>query len=88
MRKGIEYKVGNNGEKLSGGEKARLIVARALLRQYSLILVDEFSSSLDNKTASKIRDVLLNTNATVIEIAHHYTEDDKCKYSKIWELAQ
>ncbi|WP_219967931.1 ATP-binding cassette domain-containing protein [Streptococcus gordonii] len=88
LRKGIEYKVGNNGEKLSGGEKARLIVARALLRQYSLILVDEFSSSLDNKTASKIRDVLLNTNATVIEIAHHYTEDDKCKYSKIWELAQ
>lgn len=83
---GLMYQVGLNGEKLSGGEKARIVIARALLREYQILLVDEFSSSLDKNTASKIRDVLLNTNITLIEIAHHYSEEDKEKYDKVWSF--
>lgn len=84
--KGFDYQVGYQGEHLSGGERARVVVARSLLRHYSVILVDEFSSALDHQTASKIRELLLSIDATVIEIAHHYSDGDRTRYDEIWEL--
>lgn len=84
--KGLDYRLGVQGENISGGERARIVVARSLLRDYSVILVDEFSSALDHQTASKIRDIFLSIDATIIEIAHHYSDQDKLKYDEIWEL--
>ena len=84
--KGLDYQVGHQGQGLSGGEKARLVVARALLRDYSVLLVDEFSSALDRQTAQKIRKLLLETNATVLEIAHHYSKEEECQYDQVWTL--
>jgi len=64
--------IGENGVRLSGGEKQRLSIARAMMKDSSIILLDEATSSLDAETESKIQDALkiLTKNKTTIVIAH------------------
>ena len=64
--------VGERGLKLSGGEKQRIAIARTLLKDPDIILLDEASSSLDYKTETEIKKNLnnFNTNKTVISVAH------------------
>ena len=67
-----ETKIGENGVKLSGGEKQRLSIARAFLKKSKIILLDEATSSLDSETEEKIQNALskLILNKTTIVIAH------------------
>ena len=64
--------IGENGLKLSGGEKQRLSIARAFLKKSKIILLDEATSSLDSETEDKIQQALgqLTLNKTTIVIAH------------------
>jgi len=64
--------IGENGIRLSGGEKQRLSIARAMLKKSSVILLDEATSSLDSETESKIQEALkvLTKDKTTIVIAH------------------
>ncbi|MDA8670672.1 ABC transporter ATP-binding protein [Candidatus Pelagibacter sp.] len=64
--------IGENGVRLSGGEKQRISIARAMLKKSSIILLDEATSSLDTDTESKIQAALkvLTYNKTTIVIAH------------------
>ena len=64
--------IGENGVRLSGGEKQRLSIARAFLKDSKIILLDEATSSLDSETEEKIQRALdkLILNKTTVVIAH------------------
>ena len=64
--------IGENGVRLSGGEKQRLSIARAFLKDSNIILLDEATSSLDSETEEKIQKALekLILNKTTVVIAH------------------
>ena len=72
LDKGFNTLVGENGIRLSGGEKQRISIARAFLRKSKIILLDEPTSSLDSETEDKIQLALkkLTENKTTIVIAH------------------
>ncbi len=72
--KGLDTPIGENGMKMSGGEKQRLSIARALLRQPRLLIFDEATSALDSLTEEEITDTVrkvsaLNEQITIL-IAH------------------
>ncbi|HEV2600810.1 MAG TPA: ABC transporter ATP-binding protein [Candidatus Babeliales bacterium] len=67
-----DFIVGENGKNLSGGQRQRIAIARALLKNPSILIFDEATSALDNETEAAIRDSLetLANKKTIIIIAH------------------
>jgi subfamily B ATP-binding cassette protein MsbA len=85
-----ESKIGENGIKLSGGQKQRLSIARAILKNSSIILLDEATSSLDSESESVIQHAIenLTKNKTTIIIAHRLSTVMNCDKILVFENGQ
>lgn len=72
LQKGYETKIGEAGSTLSGGEKQRIAIARAILKDAPVVILDEFTSALDVENERHILQAIDNLvqNKTVIMIAH------------------
>ncbi len=73
VRIGMQYQVGSKGDKLSGGQRQKLAIARVFLKSPRLLIMDEATSALDNKSQSRIQNFLdnrLKGKATVIAVVH------------------
>ena len=82
--KGRDYRCGENGCNLSGGEKQRISIARALINKSQLLLLDEATSALDNETSTVITNNLLEiANTTKIMITHRLDEEILNKFDEI-----
>ena len=84
LENGLETFVGENGENLSGGERQRISIGRALLRNTEIMILDEFTSALDNKTALEIENTLLDIpDLTLISITHKLIKNTLEKYDQV-----
>lgn len=84
LPKGINSLVGENGNKLSGGEKQRIAIARALINNTQILILDESTSALDNETAYNLEKSLLNLNdLTLITVTHKLIKSILINYDEI-----
>jgi ABC-type multidrug transport system fused ATPase/permease subunit len=70
---GMKFQVGRRGENLSGGQRQKLALARALLKNPSILLLDEATASLDNKSQARVQKVLESRwkgRSTVVAVIH------------------
>lgn len=68
---------------MSGGQIQRLTIARALLRNSSVILLDEVTANIDDKNANKVRKLFYDSPKLIIESAHHINNELAQQYGVI-----
>lgn len=84
---GIYAKTGENGMQISGGEKQRISIARVLLKNGSVILMDESTSHLDPDTAKEIERIIFTlSDVTVIFVTHALRPETKKLADKTLKL--
>ena len=87
LEDGIETVINLNAKNISGGEKQRIALARGLLKNKSILLLDEPISSLDDKSASDIEELIVkNSSLTVIMVTHQLRESISQLADEIIEL--
>lgn len=84
---GIHTPLGESGATMSGGEKQRLVIARAIVRKNPILLLDESTSHLDPVTAAGIERLVLGLqDVTVLLVSHNATEAGKAGFDKVLEM--
>lgn len=83
-KKGIDGEVGENGEFLSGGEKQRIAIARALIKKAKILLLDEATAALDLENSFNIENMILKIpDLTLIVVSHKFVKENLNKYDNI-----
>lgn len=89
LPEGLQTKVDENGKNLSGGEKQRVSLARAILQKSRILLLDEFTANLDEQTAGEIEQRLLSReDCLIIAVTHRLKPETLRRYDDILVLAQ
>lgn len=92
---GLQYQVGSKGDKLSGGQRQKLAIARVFLKEPEILIMDEATSALDNKSQARIQNLLETRwkgKSTLIAVVHrldtikHYDKIAVMKAGKIMEM--
>jgi ABC-type dipeptide/oligopeptide/nickel transport system ATPase subunit len=95
LKIGIQFQVGTRGDRLSGGQRQKLAIARAFLKNPKILIMDEATSALDNRSQARIQQVLdthWKGRASLIAVAHrldiikHFDKIVVMKAGKISEL--
>jgi ABC-type multidrug transport system fused ATPase/permease subunit len=77
------------GANLSGGEKKRICLARALLRDTDILIFDEPLANLDNETAGKIEDLLISIkDKTLLIVSHQFSNEKLSEFDQVLNLAE
>ena len=79
-KEALDEIITENGFNLSGGEKKRICLARALLRDTDILIFDEPLANLDDITAKKIEDILLSIEDKLVIIVSHQFSDEKLQF--------
>lgn len=88
LPQGLDSPVGEGGRNFSGGQCQRIALARALLHNRRILLVDEGTSALDEKNAQEIETALLsNPDLTVVMVNHHFSDGIRNKLDAVYTLA-
>ena len=79
--------IGEGGNNFSGGQLQRIAVARALLRNKSILFIDEATANLDEQSTLQIEDLVLSqSNLTVVLISHHLKAENITKFDYVIQL--
>ena len=82
----LDNVISSENNQLSGGETKRLEVARSLLYNKKVLIVDEALSGLDNDRAKQLNELIVNYPGTVINIEHHIDDTIRSKYNKQYSI--
>jgi len=97
METGLSFQVGSMGDRLSGGQKQKIALARVLLKQPRILILDEATASLDNRSQTRVQELLkteLKGKSTLIAVVHRlelvkdYDQIIVMKAGKIVEMGQ
>ena len=80
MPNGIHTLIGENGIKISGGQRQRIALARALYKDFELLIMDEATAALDMETEKAVIDSIrqLRGNKTMLMVTHHASLAEEC----------
>jgi len=83
QEEGLETVIGEDARQLSGGEFQRVAIARSLIKDSEILLVDEATAALDKIISTEIEKTILSLNKTIIAISHKLEEEILTKYDEI-----
>lgn len=87
LPEGLDTMIYDNGKNISGGERSRIVIARAMLAKASILFMDEAFAALDMERAREIEQTILNLkNITVINVSHVIFKDTKSQYDKVFHV--
>lgn len=83
----LDDNIGENGSKLSGGERKRVAIARALLQQREILLIDEPLANLDKENVNAIEDTILSIEGkTIILVSHQFSSNKLSRFDNILDF--
>lgn len=82
MPNGIDTIIGENGVSISGGQRQRIALARALYKNYEILVMDEATAALDMETESAVMDSIRQNgeNKTLLLVTHHMSLANECEF--------
>lgn len=84
---GLNTMIYDNGKNISGGERSRIVIARAMLAKASILFMDEAFAALDMERAREIEQTILKLkNITVINVSHVIFKDTISRYDKVFHV--